>query len=146
MTKSVSIVYQAIDTLFLSNIFKKSFMLTLIHRQSCSKSRCLYQYLTDQQIPFVVRDYMVEPLSRPELKSLLEQLKLPASAIIRKTDPAFKLFHTTINLNDQERVIELISQYPALLQRPILTDGRCAVIGRPFEHAVDFLLRKGYDR
>lgn len=121
-------------------------MLTLIHRQSCSKSQCLYQYLTDQQIPFVIRDYMIEPLSRAELNILLEQLELPASAIIRKEDPAFESFHTGIDLTDQQQVIDLLSQYPALLQRPILTDGRCAVIGRPFEHAVDFLLKKGYDR
>lgn len=113
--------------------------LTLIHLAVCSKSRCLFQYLTDNNISFIVRDYITEPLGASELRALLEKLQLPAAAILRTTDPAFSPFKDRVDLEDDQSVIQWLCGHPEHLQRPILISGNRAVIGRPIEQALAFL-------
>lgn len=120
--------------------------LTLIHNASCSKSQCLYQFLTDNQIPFVLRDYLQRPLSREELITLIEKTGLPAQKLLRQSDPDYLELMANSGLNssgDTKAVIDVLVKYPRFLQRPILVMGDLAVIGRPFEVATAFLRDNG---
>ena len=118
-------------------------VLTLIHNNSCSKSNCLHDYLIIQNISFKLRDYLVTPLSADELRKLIQQLKTTTndfeiSSLVRKSDVAF-LPYAGLDLQIETEVVRLLSERPELLQRPILTMGDKAVIGRPFEVALEFL-------
>ena len=120
--------------------------LTLIHNASCSKSQCLYQFLTDNQIAFVLRDYLESPLSEAELMTLIEKTGLPAQKLLRQSDPDFLEMLAKSGLNcpeDTKGVMEVLVKNPRFLQRPILVLESRAVIGRPFEVATAFLQDNG---
>jgi len=120
--------------------------LTLIHNNSCSKSQCLHKFLTDNHIPFLLRDYLQHPLSASELKKLIEKIAGPAMTIVRQTEPAYKAWVAARGhefLADTNSVIDMLVRHPQILQRPILIFYDRAVVGRPFEAAQFFLQDNG---
>ncbi len=77
-------------------------------------------------------DYIAQPLSKIELKDILQKLNLPASSIVRKNDANADL--KAVNWDDEEIALELLSKHPELLERPIIVKGKEAVLGRPPEN------------
>jgi arsenate reductase (glutaredoxin) len=96
---------------------------------SCSK--CIYalEYLKANGVDPVIIQYLENNPSFEELKSLLKKLNLKPLEIIRVNEPLFIEKFSNMTLTDDEW-INVIVQYPILLQRPILVKGNEAVIGR----------------
>ena len=95
--------------------------------------------LNERDIPYRYRDYTKEPLQPLEIKRLLKKLNLKASQVFRSNDKA----NRKLNLTGQEPedfLIQKMSQYPTLLQRPIGVMGKRALLGRPPEKLLDLLL------
>ncbi|QEC73398.1 hypothetical protein FSB73_18760 [Arachidicoccus ginsenosidivorans] len=86
----------------------------------------MYQFLTDNHIPFVLRDYLQRPLSRDELITLIEKTGFPAQKLLRQSDPDYLELMAKSGLNssgDTKAVIDVLVKYPRFLQRPILVMG-----------------------
>jgi len=88
--------------------------------------------LREHGIEHRYRDYREEPLSKTEIRSVLERLGVGAREVLRTRDRAFKESGLTGEESDA-RLIEAMSNHPTLLQRPIGLVGRKAVLGRPPE-------------
>ncbi|WP_234110437.1 ArsC/Spx/MgsR family protein [Chryseobacterium sp. R2A-55] len=113
-------------------------MITLLHHHSCSKSRCVLDYLEEEKIPYELVDFINYPIPEAYLKSVLQKLNLPVDAIIRKNEVLFQEKFADQNLSEDEWVKILIDN-PELMQRPILIKDEIAIIGRPFEKVLEFL-------
>ncbi|RAP38945.1 arsenate reductase (glutaredoxin) [Candidatus Marinamargulisbacteria bacterium SCGC AAA071-K20] len=103
------------------------------HNPRCSKSRQGLQLLGET--PVVIREYLKDPLDIDELKALFKSLSLKPIEVIRsKEAKALGLS----NMTDDEW-IKAISDHPILLERPIISNGSKALIGRPPELISDFI-------
>ncbi|WP_304343414.1 arsenate reductase family protein [Chryseobacterium koreense] len=113
-------------------------MITLLHNNSCSKSRCVFDYLEAEKIPYELVDFVNHPVSEQFLKSVLQKLNLPVEAIIRKNEMLFQEQFAQKDISEEEW-LKILIENPELMQRPILIKDEVAIIGRPFEKVVEFL-------
>ena len=113
-------------------------MIKLLHNNSCSKSRGLFDYLEENHIPFEIIDIVNAPLSAIEIKTLLVKLDLKPLDIIRQNETLFKEKFEGKTLSNEEWIRVLVD-FPSLLQRPILIKDAEAIIGRPMEKVQTFL-------
>ena len=110
----------------------------IYHNPRCSKSRCAVDWLGEKSFDFEVIDYMKTSLSSAEIKSILVQLNLSPVDLIRKKELEYKEHIQGKNLNEDE-IIELMSKFPKLIERPIVVWNGNAVIARPLEKLIELL-------
>ena len=110
----------------------------IYHNPRCQKSREALALLqeTDQKIDII--QYLKEPLSTTDLKTLLKKLKLPAEKLIRKSEKIYKEEFKGKDLTEDQWIKAMV-EYPILIERPIVVKGRKAVIGRPPENVRELL-------
>lgn len=94
--------------------------------------------LDGKGIEYRYRDYVREPLSEKEIRKVLRLLGVPARAVLRTQDAAFKELGLT-GEEPENRLIELMARHPTLLQRPIGVAGGKAAVGRPPEALLEIL-------
>lgn len=114
-------------------------MTTIYHNPRCSKSRASLEMLEAKGINPTVIKYLDTPPDKTELADILDKLGLQAEQIVRKGEALF----TELGLNDKtlsnEEWIEVLTQNPQLIERPIVVNGNKAAIGRPIERVIDIL-------
>ena len=113
-------------------------MLTIYHNGECSKCRGALEILQEENIPHNVRWYMADPLSKEELKELLNKLRLKAFDLIRQNEELYLEKYAGKELNEDEWINVLIEN-PSLMQRPIIVKGDIAIIARPPEILFEIL-------
>ena len=113
-------------------------MIQILHNVSCSKSRAAVDQISNQSSDCNIRNFIENPLSKQEIIGLLEKLNRPIIDIVRTNEALFIDKFGDQTLND-EQLIDLLVQYPALLQRPIIIKNNKAIIGRPASVIDEFL-------
>ena len=114
--------------------------ITILHNTRCSKSRCALQVLHDQNCEVEIIDYVKNTPSKKDIKTILDKLGLNAVDIVRKKEPIFiEKFKGKTFTNTEW--IQILVEYPILIERPIVIDGYKAVIGRSTEVIIDLLKR-----
>jgi len=103
------------------------------HNPRCRKSREALAYLRDRNIEPEIIEYLKAIPSAEELKKVLARLDLPVEKLIRKEERIFKERFKGKNFTTEEW-IEIMREYPKLIQRPIIMNRKKAVIGRPAEN------------
>lgn len=110
----------------------------IYHNPRCRKSRETLQILQEAgQEPDIV-EYLKTPPTAPELRDLVEKLGVAPSQLIRKQEKIYKDNFKGKTLSEEEWLAAM-TQYPKLMERPIVVEGDKAVLGRPPE-AVKTLL------
>lgn len=104
----------------------------ILHNNRCSKSRIALAILEKSGADFEIIKYLENPLSAGEIKDLLKKLDLPAEAIIRKSEAAYKENFKGKEMSEKDW-IEAMVNFPKLIERPIVIKGDKAVVGRPPE-------------
>ncbi|AWF80617.1 arsenate reductase (glutaredoxin) [Microbulbifer sp. A4B17] len=111
-------------------------MWTIYHNPRCSKSRQTLQLLQDNGIEPEVVLYLQTPPSVEDIQQLLHKLGIDARQLLRTGEEPYK----QLNLRDKDlaesQIIDAMAQNPILIQRPIVTKGDKAVIGRPPENVL----------
>ncbi len=113
-------------------------MIKVLHNNSCSKSRGILEYLDENGVAFEMIDFVTNPLTEIEMKTLLKKLNLNVQGIIRKNETLYKEQYADKDLSDDEW-IKILIQNPELMQRPILIKNSVAMIGRPIENVKYFI-------
>lgn len=112
--------------------------LHLLHNPRCSKSREALALLEESGRPLEVIDYQKTPLDLSALQALLSQLRaaepgVKARDLLRSGEDEYQsLGLDRPELGDAE-LLAALAAHPKLLQRPIVSDGRRALIARPPE-------------
>ncbi|MDO4881227.1 MAG: arsenate reductase (glutaredoxin) [Capnocytophaga sp.] len=109
----------------------------IYHNSHCSKSRGCLALLTEKNAKVEIIDYLKNPPSITEIKDILRKLNIPAMELVRKNEPLWKE-NKKENMTEEE-IIELLHNFPKLIERPIVIDGDKAIIARPPERILEWL-------
>lgn len=113
--------------------------ITIYHNPRCTKSREALALLQNKNSDLEVVDYLKMPLSETEIKTLLKQLKLNPIDMMRKKEARFSELALSEKSSDAE-LIKAMAENPILIERPIVTDGKNAIVGRPPENVLKFFI------
>jgi arsenate reductase len=111
-------------------------MFTIYHNTRCSKSRQTltlleeHTKLSGQKISVV--EYLKKPITIEKIKYLLSQLDCSAIGMMRTKEPLFKQLN--LKSADEYTLIKAMFDNPKLIERPIVSNGYKAIIGRPPEN------------
>ena len=103
------------------------------HNSRWSKSRDVIQLLRDNNIDFTIIEYLKKPLSTKSLTKICKLLAIEPDGLIRKNDSNFKALGINLSNMNFDQIIELISNNPKIMERPIITNKTAGIIGRPPE-------------
>ena len=107
-------------------------MITIYHNPMWSKSRKSVEILSNKKIEFKIIEYLKDGLTVNQLKNILKKLDLSIFDIIRKKDKLYKKLELE-KIKKTDVIFEILSKNIKLLERPIITKGNQAIIGRPPE-------------
>ncbi len=112
----------------------------IYHNPRCSKSRQTLALLEENNINAEIVLYLETAPNQQELGQLCDQLGMEPTAIIRfKEELAKELGISAKDERDRDEWLTIISKNPKLLERPIVSDGKKAVIGRPPENVLGLI-------
>ena len=97
------------------------------------------QILNDLAVDYEIIDYLNNPPSADELKSLAIKMGVKARDFIRTQEAVFKELNLQPRLDDDRFMFQKMSENPELIERPIVVKGDKAVLGRPPEKIRAFL-------
>lgn len=112
-------------------------MLTIYHNPRCSKSRQTLALIEENQTDVTIIEYLKSPLNANELQALQAQLGGSILSMMRTKEPEFK--DQNLKDADEKALINAIVSTPKLLERPIVSDGTKAIIGRPPENVLSLI-------
>ena len=112
--------------------------LTLYHNPRCSKSRAALALLQQRGIQPDIVLYLQTPPDQATLRQLLQQLALPARTLLRSKEPEYAEAGLSAQSSEAD-IIAALARYPKLIERPIASNGKRAVIGRPPEQVLTLL-------
>lgn len=104
---------------------------TIYHNPRCSKSRQTLEILQVQGIEPKIIEYLKDSVSKDEISSLCKMLGMTPLELIRKKEKI--IIENSINIDTDEAALIAMSEYPVLLERPIVIAGDKAILGRPPE-------------
>jgi len=113
--------------------------LILYHNLRCSKSRQALQLLEEKGVQPEIRKYLESPLNTEELTNLLTQLGKKPAELIRKGEALYKELALDSTEVTEDQLIEAMVANPRLIERPILSNGQQARIGRPPEQVLELI-------
>lgn len=113
--------------------------ITLYHNPRCSKSRETLKLLQERGLEPEVREYLKDVPSVDELKAVLAALGISARELLRTKEAEYKEAGLEDASLSDEAIIEAMTRYPKLIERPILINGDRARIGRPPEAVLEIL-------
>jgi arsenate reductase (glutaredoxin) len=112
---------------------------TIWHNPRCSKSRQTLELLQKKGITPAVREYLKQPPSKAEVKTLLDMVGGEPGALLRDGEAEFKALKKKKAEMSRADIATAIAAHPILLQRPIVVAGKKAAIGRPAEAVLPLL-------
>jgi arsenate reductase len=113
--------------------------ITVYQKPTCSKCREAMGILKERGIEFEAINYYETPVTKEELQGLLDKLGISPRQLLRKSEEVFRALHLNENQISDEGLIDLMVQYPDLMQRPIVVRGDKAVLARPAENVCELL-------
>jgi arsenate reductase len=82
-------------------------------------------------------EYLKTPPSRDELTRILAALGASPRDLLRKREKEYKELGLADPSLGDDQLIDAIVDHPRLLERPIVTSGDRAVLGRPIERVLE---------
>ena len=112
--------------------------LTIYQVPTCTTCRKVIKTLEEAGVDFEAIDYYINPIPKSKLKDLLKKMGLRARDILRKEVISQEL-RLIIQKYSDDDLIELMVDYPDLIQRPIVEKGKKAILARPPERIKEIL-------
>ncbi|WP_299335292.1 arsenate reductase (glutaredoxin) [uncultured Psychroserpens sp.] len=113
-------------------------MIKIYHNPRCRKSREGLDLLENSGKDFEVIKYLDEPISEAELKNIVSLLGISPLDLVRKNEAIWKSDYKGKDLSDAQVINAMVSN-PKLIERPIVINGKQAVIGRPPATILDII-------
>lgn len=110
----------------------------IYHNPRCRKSRETLALIQQAGKSVEIVEYLKDMPGKDELKSVLDLLGLQPSDILRKGEAIFKEQFKGKTLTEDQWLDAMIA-HPKLMERPIVVEGKKAVLGRPPENVKELL-------
>ncbi len=114
------------------------YMLKIYHNPRCSKSRQTLQLIEAAGAPVEIITYLSDILTVEELTEIVKKLGIAPESLVRKGEAIYKENFKGKTFSDQEW-LRILHENPKLIERPIVTKGSNAIIGRPPENVNQLL-------
>ena len=111
----------------------------IYHNPRCSKSRQALQIIKDHGVKPKVIEYLKDPLDKGELEDIAKNLGVRPKEFVRKNEVEFKDNNLAGKLEKDDDILEAMSKFPKIMERPIITSDLGAVIGRPPKNVLKVL-------
>ena len=111
----------------------------IYHNPKCSKSRKALEIIKSKNFEPTIILYLVNKLSKAEVKKLLSKLGLSIRDILRAGEDEYKNNNLKNEDLTDDKLIDFLIKFPKLLQRPIVVKNNRAVVGRPPEKILSVL-------
>lgn len=108
----------------------------IYHNPRCRKSREGLKILEESNQKFEIIEYLKTPPPHNELKNIIDLLSIAPIELIRKNEAIWKEKYKNKSFTDTE-IIDLMTENPKLIERPIVFTEDKAVIGRPPDNIRD---------
>lgn len=113
--------------------------IAIYHNPACGTSRNVLAMIRDSGKEPRIIEYLKTPPSRSELASLIERMGIPARGLLRRKGTPYE----ELNLDDpkwtEDELLDFMTQYPVLMNRPIVVTPKGARLCRPAETVLDIL-------
>ena len=111
----------------------------IYHNPRCGKSRQTLALIEDAGIEPEIIEYLKTPPTAEELDAILKKLKLEPQQLMRKGEAIYKELKLAERELSRDEAIAVMLEHPNLIERPIVVQGRKAVLGRPPENVKELL-------
>lgn len=113
-------------------------MIQIYHNSRCGKSRECLAFLEDSGKEFEVIKYLENTPTFDELESIIEKLGIKPIELVRQKEKVWIENFKNTTMSDHE-IIQAMILNPILIERPIVINGKKAVVARPLENAASIL-------
>lgn len=117
-------------------------MTVTVYGATCASSRRSKEWLTKNEIDYIDRNIIKNPLTVDELQAILRMTVDGTDEIISTRSKTFKELDLDIESLPLQQLLELIHQHPRLLRRPIIMDEKRLQVGYHEDDIRQFLPRK----
>lgn len=114
-------------------------MLTIWHNPRCRKSRETLTIIEASQTPVTIRKYLDDAPTAVEVQDILNQLGFDDPRLLMRKGERMYKEQGLKTVTDAALLVKAMAGNPILIERPIVTNGKAAILGRPPE-AVKSLL------
>jgi polyphosphate kinase len=111
---------------------KHQLTMKIYHNPRCSKSRAGLNYLQENGHPVIVQNYIKEGITPEEIRSIISKTGLSAIELVRKHEELYLKKYKDKTISDEEWPT-ILAENPQLLQRPIVINGKKAILAQPPE-------------
>jgi arsenate reductase len=105
----------------------------IYHNPRCRKSRETLKIISETGREVQIIEYLKDTPTENELKEIIELLAITPKQLLRKNEAIYKEKFKGKDLTDDQWIKAMV-EYPKLIERPIVVDGKRAVLGRPPEN------------
>jgi arsenate reductase len=108
-------------------------MLTIWHNPRCRKSRETLALVEAANIEVTIRKYLDDAPNQAEITSILDQLGFDDPRLLMRQGEAIYKNLGLKSISSAQKLIKAMADHPILIERPVVTNGKKAIIGRPPE-------------
>ena len=113
--------------------------LKIYHNPRCSKSRQALQIIRDHGIEPQIVEYLKVQLEKIELEGISRLLGKRPKDFVRKSETDFKENNISDLIENDSDLINAMTKFPKIIERPIVVAEEKAVIGRPPENVLNLI-------
>jgi arsenate reductase len=113
--------------------------ITIFHNPACGTSRNVLALLRHAGLEPEVVEYLKTPLTKEQLRMLLQAMDLPVRAILREKDTPYGELGLADAKWSDEQLLDFIVQHPVLMNRPIVATPLGVKLCRPSEEVLEIL-------
>lgn len=116
-------------------------MIDLYLSPSCTSCRKARAWLQAHKVPYVEHNILTQPLTPEDLRKILTKTENGTEDIISTRSKVFQKLAVDVDSLTVNELIKLVSEFPNLLRRPIITDEKRLQIGFNEDEIRSFLSR-----
>ena len=104
---------------------------TIFHNPMCGTSRKTLEILRDEGVDVWIREYLKQPPTREELKSLYERAGISPRDGLRAKEPLAEELGLTAPDVDDDTILDAMIEHPILIERPLVATDKGVRLCRP---------------
>ena len=114
-------------------------MLTIWHNPRCRKSRETLARIEDAGVEVTIRKYLDDAPTGEEISCIIAELGFDDPRSLMRTGERLYKELGLKTESSAEKLVAAMADHPILIERPVVTNGTLAVIGRPPEAVIPLL-------
>ena len=107
--------------------------ITIYEKPTCTTCREVHKALKESGVDFDAVNYYIDRIPEKKLRELLRKMNMPARELFRTREDIYRTLKLHERDVSEDEAVRLMSEYPDLIQRPIVEKGSRAILARPAE-------------